>query len=261
MVYTRDRFHLLTPLVLLAGLALAGCQGGHGVAQPVAGPVAQAQPSPQAMFVRDMQRVIAPQMLAANINNLSGTVDLWVTLNRANEPTACEVRKSRQPSAAGLPRPKALSALVARQCWNIVYPKVPVALFGSKDSVQVVAPLIFYASAASLSEPHLLRLQYAAQSQFFWDQVFAGQPLDSIGVAGFRYQADASGKVHGCLVSLEPGLVRPDAFKFDTALQQRLTSRCNALDLKQMPGFATDEAGVARGLVGVEYAPWKGRAH
>lgn len=263
MVYSLNPSHLIVPLALLCSVALAGCQGGPAPMKSlaVASAKPKVQPSDEDVFARDLQRALIPQMLAANVQNLSGTLDLWITLNRAYEPVACEARKSRHPSAIGFAQPSALSALAVRQCWNMIYPKAPGSWFGDDDELEIVAPLVFSMTEYSKSEQHQRRLQDAAQSQFFWDQVFAGQPLDSIGVAGFRYQAGVTGRVEGCLVSLEPSVLRADAFKFDSQLQQRLTRLCNALDLKQMPGFATDEAGVARGLVGVEYAPWKGRAH
>jgi hypothetical protein len=253
MVYISGKKCSFTLLILSGSLSLAGCQ--------TTPPPSKSTPSVKDVFTQDMQRVLIPQLLAANVQNLSGTLDLRIILNRASEPVACEARKSRHPSAIGFPRPQALSELAVRQCWNMIYPKVPEAFFGADGTAEIHAPLVFSATEYPNDVGHQQRLQYAARSQYFWDRVFASQPPNSIGVAGFRYQADADGKVKGCLVSLEPSRMRPDAFKFDTQLQQRLTGRCNALDLKQMPGFATDEAGVARGLVGVEYAPWKGRAH
>ncbi|MBA1200254.1 hypothetical protein G7009_00345 [Pseudomonas capeferrum] len=52
-------------------------------------------------------------------------------------------------------------------------------------------------------------------------------------------------------------MTRPDGFQLDRALQTRLNVRCQALSLKDMPGFAADAQGNTQGNVLVEYAPWK----
>ena len=81
--------------------------------------------------------------------------------------------------------------------------------------------------------------------------------MTSIGRASVYYEANAQGHVEGCLVQLYPHPLRRDAFRLDGNLQAQLNSRCMALDLRKMPGYVTDERGLASGYSEVDYAPWR----
>ncbi|CAM3130629.1 hypothetical protein ACU5P1_14340 [Pseudomonas plecoglossicida] len=115
--------------------------------------------------------------------------------------------------------------------------------------LEVRAPMVVVLPAAPRS--------VTAQQQYFWEHLLRDQPVTSIGRAAVHYQGNAQGKVEGCLVQLFPHPLRQDAFRLDGNLQAQLNSRCMALDLSKMPGFAYDEQGVASGYSEVDYAPWR----
>ena len=247
----------------LMTVAVAGCQS-HQVASPDGSSAAAAStPSAEAtkkqrfdQFVRRFQSAIGNAAMDANSEGLTGEVRLVVQIDRSNAVVSCDTH------ATGLfsvnPR---LAELSKAACWSAVFPPVPPERFDQDGNVKIVAPLIFL----SMSERQRLsmqgRYQQAAQARYFAERTLMKSPPDSIGVVTFEYLTDKQGKVQECVVNLERHLDRLDAFKYDNALQARLTEQCKHLDLAQMPGFAVDATGVARGTVFFNYSPWMGGAH
>ncbi|WIE48320.1 hypothetical protein [Pseudomonas sp. GM17] len=246
---------LALPLILASLLSLAGCQTPKSTA-PALQTTAEASLQQNARAFSDQFRALMVRnAFAANSQALVGTVDLVVKIDRQNELRSCEI----QPNAHLAPVP-ALESLARQVCWDSLFPKVPVEMYGTEEEMVIVAPLVF----PPLDEPESERqwrartVQAYAQSRFFWTQALGKQPVDSIGKAHVRFVANAQGQVQECLVNLDPVAERRDAFKLDSNLQARLTAQCKQLNLRQMPGFKVDDKGLARGSVLVEYAPWKG---
>lgn len=257
-----SRLSLLRPvstwlrLVAVAGMACAvmACQSQQ-VASPAAAP---ASPTPQEIkkqqfnaFVTRFQSSIANKALVANSEGLTGEVRLIIKINRNNEVISCETQ------AMGLATANAPLAELSRNvCWSAVFPIVPADRLDKEGNVEVVAPLIYLPidEVRRLSmQPHYQRY---AQGRYFAERTLLKSPPNSIGVVTFEYLANKQGKVEECVVNLERHRERPDAFKYDNALQSRLAEQCKHLDLAQMPGLAVDETGVARGAVSFDYSPW-----
>lgn len=249
---------ILLPSILAGALALTGCQSPKiNKAVPIKSESEQAAFD---RFLAEFQPTVARHMLAANSQSAVGKHKLRITFNRKNEVLSCRVDSPRLQSLPSMEQrmnADRLARLINQECWKIIYPLVPEHLFTDDGTVEMVVALIFHPLQAALAAQWRLRYEYQARSDYFWQQLLIHRPVDSIGVAGFRFQANAQGKVEGCLVSLDPASVRRDAFKFDNALQEQLTAQCKTLDLRQMPGFRVDETGLMQDYVEVSYAPWK----
>lgn len=245
-------------LTAIAGMACAvmACQSRQ-VASP-APAITPAAPSPQDIkkqqfnaFVARFQSSIANKALQANSQGLTGEVRLLIKINRDNEVFSCEAQ------ATGLATANAPLADISRKaCWSAVFPIVPADRLDKEGNVEVVAPLIYLPinEVRRLSMQH--HFQRYAQGQYFAERTLLKSPPNSIGVVTFEYLANKQGKVEECVVNLQPHRERPEAFKYDNALQSRLTEACKHLDLAQMPGFSVDETGVARGSASLDYSPW-----
>ncbi|HKS11805.1 MAG TPA: hypothetical protein VJS90_02085 [Pseudomonas sp.] len=251
-------------LPLLSGLLalsmLPGCQTNNPASTPDAETRA-AQAQAKTTFVRQFQQVLIHDLAAANRDGLSGSLSLMVTLDRQNRPVACEVQRTRPSLLKNLPQgqsafyPQALSDLVVEQCWKGIYPRVPAHMIGDDKTIDVLAPLFVLPQG-----PEGMSAGWRtdnARRDFFWQQLMREQPVDSIGVASVIYRGDAQGKVLDCVANLHPNPLRPDAYKVNGTLQETLSTRCKALDLRAMPGFEPDAQGMVLGSVLVEYAPWK----
>ncbi|BFO04685.1 hypothetical protein KNHN1_30630 [Pseudomonas guariconensis] len=213
-------------------------------------------------FIEAMQSVLANDVTTATQGKLSGAVDLKVTLDRQSRPVACSTQPGKPEYAAKLPAEVVRSAYpvlaraVERQCWKTIYPLVPSELYGGEETVQITAPIVIVAPWPTLASDHPWRI-HEARKAFFWQQLMREQPVDSVGQAVIRYQADAQGKVTGCLVDLAPVPQRTDAFRLDGQLQADLSRRCMQLDLRDMPSFMLEAQAPAENHTVVEYAPWK----
>ncbi|OLF53289.1 hypothetical protein [Pseudomonas chlororaphis] len=242
------------PLILASLLSLAGCQTPKSVA-PAPAPKAEETSTQQRAqaFGRQFSAVLVRNAVAANSQALEGTVDLVAKIDRQNRLVACEIRPNAQASAA-----PALESLARQVCWDSVFPEVPAEMYGPEKVQVIVAPLVFPALDESERQSRARAVEAYERSRFFWAQGLGKERFDSIGRAHLRFVADAQGQVQECLVNLNPVEERWSAFKPDSALQARLTAQCKQINLRQMPGFALDETGLAHGSVMVEYAPWKG---
>ncbi|MDH0303615.1 MULTISPECIES: hypothetical protein [unclassified Pseudomonas] len=133
------RFTLL-PLAALGLATLMAC-GSASKAPPTV------DAATMAAFVAAMQSSLINRIAPANQGHLVGVVTLKITLNRQNQPIACEARRSAPRHARLLPRGlvasdfRQMAQLVERQCWLTVYPPVPEGLF-EEDRVEVMAPLV-----------------------------------------------------------------------------------------------------------------------
>lgn len=246
------------PVILLGVLALSACKTS-GV---VGNNVDKVDDKVMQQFTADVQHNLQLNILSASRGKLVGAARLHVTLNKRSEPVACKVTAAAPKHSAMLPADvvrsdfATLANVIEAQCWMTVYPKVPEPLFSEDDSVEMVAPVIVMLPA-HWKNAHASWDLRQQQRQYFWHQLMRTQPVDSIGTAVIRYQANAQGKVQGCLIDLQPTRLRTDAFRLDSALQARLNSACLGLDLQAMPGFAPDPHGRVEGYALVEYAPWK----
>lgn len=247
----RSVFKLLSPALLTAALvALAGCQS-----KP-------APPKVPKTFIHDMQQALISSIASANTGKQVGVVRLRVTLNRHSAPIACKALRAPPRHdlllPADIPRSdfKTLASLVEAQCWVTIYPVVPDALYDENNTVEIVAPLVVNLTTAAQASGSV-RGVANAQREYLWQHLLRDEPVTSVGNAAVYYQANAQGKVEGCLVQLYQHPLRPDDFRLDGDLQARLTHRCMALDLSLMPGFSPDMHGVANGSSKMEYAPWR----
>ncbi|CAI3799801.1 hypothetical protein GLGCALEP_02449 [Pseudomonas sp. MM221] len=247
-------FRSLSPAIVAAALiALAGCQNR---------PASEADAQARKAFVTDMQDVLKLGIVTADTGKQVGVVMLDVKLDQHAAPISCKARKAPMKYEMVLPAEhvrtdfKALASMVEAQCWKTIYPVAPKSLREKDGTVEVRAPLFvdLPAAAQALDTP---RRQANAQREFFWQHLFRDQPVNSIGRASLYYEANAQGKVQGCLVQIYPHPNRPDDFRLDGKLQAELNSRCMALDLSKLPGFSADEHGQAKGYSELEYAPWK----
>ncbi|WP_125929982.1 hypothetical protein [Pseudomonas putida] len=247
----------LALLGLATILLLGGCESG-----PKADAAPPVDPKARQAFIEQTMGMLHHDMLAATGGQMAGVLNLEVTLDRDSRPIACSTHRAKASLAVQFPQDmtatdrKLLASTVQSQCWKTVYPKVPAGMQGDKGEVQLVAPLVLL-RPPYVSEREQQRRQQHADNQFLWRTLMRDEPVDSVGLALIRYQADAAGRVTGCLVELAPHPVRKDAFRMDGALQARLNRQCLNLDLGQMPGFAPDAHGNFAGNGLLEYAPWK----
>ena len=247
-------FRSLSPaLVATALIALAGCQSR---------PASEADKQARQTFVSDMQQALKLGIATADTDKQIGVVMLDVKLDQHSAPVSCKASKApikyETVLPADLPRSdfKALASVVEAQCWKTIYPVVPKSLRDEDGTVEVRTPL-FVVLPAAAQAPETARRKANAQREFFWQRLFRDLPVDSIGRASLYYDANAQGKVQGCLVQIYPHPNRPDDFRLDGKLQAEVNSRCMALDLSKLPGFSADEHGRAKGYSEMEYAPWK----
>ncbi|MFJ4156936.1 hypothetical protein ACIPZF_19335 [Pseudomonas sp. NPDC089752] len=247
-------FRSLSPaLFATAFITLAGCQSA---------PVSKEDEQKRQSFINDMQRTLIHSMATADTGEQIGAVLLEVKLDRQSAPTSCKAIRAPVKYQMALPAGvmatdiKALTRMVEAQCWKTIYPVAPAAMREEDGTVHVLAPL-YIVLPRSEQAPGTLRRKAYAQRDFFWEHLLRDQPVTSIGTASLYYQANAQGKVEGCLVQLYPHPLRKDAFKLDGNLQAQLNSRCMALDLSKLPGFEVDEQGLATGYSEMNYAPWR----
>lgn len=247
-------FRWFSPTVAAVALiALAGCQSRS---------TSEADKLARQAFVSDMQQALKLGIVTADTGKQIGVVMLDVTLDQNSAPIGCKARKAPMRYERVLPAElvrtdfKALASMVEAQCWKTVYPVVPKSLREEDGTAKVRAPLFIELPAAAQA-PDTARRQANAQREFFWQQLFRDQPVNSIGRASLYYEANAQGKVQGCLVQIYPHPSRPDDFRLDGQLQAELNRHCMALDLANLPGFKAGSEGVAKGYSELEYAPWK----
>ncbi|MFJ2983528.1 MULTISPECIES: hypothetical protein [unclassified Pseudomonas] len=247
-------FKSLPPIVFaIAVNTLAGCQSS---------PSPEVDEKARRTFISDMQRTLTQSMASADTDEQIGVVMLEVKLTRQSVPVRCKAVKPPVKYQMALPADvtptdfKALASLVEAQCWKTIYPRVPAQTLEADGTVDVHAPLYIVLPQAAQA-PDTLRRKAYAQRDFFWQHLLRDQPVTSIGKALLYYQANAQGKVVGCLVQLYPHPLRTDAFRLDGNLQAQLNSRCMALDLSKLPGFEADAQGLATGYTEMDYAPWR----
>lgn len=244
---------LIPALIAVTLITLAGCQN-----RPISDPEKHARRA----FVSDMQQALKLGIATADTGKQVGVVMLNVTLDPSAAPISCKASRAPARYETQLPAEpirsdfKSLAQLVEAQCWKTIYPVVPKPLREDDGTAEIRAPL-FVVLPASTQAPGTARRQSNAQREFFWQHLFGDLPVASIGRASVYYEADAQGKVQGCLVQIYPHPLRPDDFRLDGRLQAELNSRCMALDLFSLPGFKADDAGLAKGYSELEYAPWK----
>jgi len=244
----------LSPAIVAAALiALAGCQNR---------PASEVDKQARRTFVSDMQQALKLGIATADTGKQVGVVMLDVKLDQDSAPISCKASKAPAKYETVLPADllrsdfKSLASMVEAQCWKTIYPVVPKSLREKNGTVEVRAPL-FVVLPAFAQAPDTARRQANAQREFFWQHLFRDQPVNSIGRASVYYEADAQGKVQGCLVQIYPHPQRPDDFRLDGKLQAQLNNRCMALDLSSLPGLQADVQGMAKGYSELEYAPWK----
>lgn len=236
------------PILCLVA-ALAGCH--NRTAQPVDEQARQA-------FTRDMMQVLQRGIRQADTGAQVGAVSLKITLDRHSAPIGCEATRARAKHRLLLPSDvsttdfQALARLVEAQCWKNIYPLVPPTMVDDDGMTEIVAPMILMLPK-KLQAPGTPRRQANAQRDYFWQHLLRDQQVNSIGRASVYYQANARGKVEGCLVRLYPHPMRMAEFRLDGELQARLNNRCMALDLRDLPGFVADQ----QGYTALDYAPWR----
>lgn len=244
----------------LAGilLALSGCQSGlpgSSLSQEE-----QQRRLDTQLYAASVQQVLYRESLRANAERRMGSVELAMKFNRQNQVVSCAAQSSPVPAARAYPYNPKLGEMLKDICWNTVFPLAPAVAFGPDDVLEVKGTLMF---PPLILEPEQLKefdfnaTQYA-KGHFFWTHTLARLPVDSIGVASFEVKADPQGKVQECWVNLREVRYRPESFKPDNQLRNRVTQLCEQLDLRQMPGFAVEQGKVQPIHASVFYTPWKG---
>ena len=251
-----DRLLRFLTVATLAG-TIMGCQSPSVPNASAAAAVSTPEQIEQQnlrMFIARFQYSLKESALDANEAGVTGEVRLLVKINRKNEIVSCETRKPALAQLAGDdPR---LAVLAKDACWRMIAPEVPANMFAEDDLLEIIAPLIYTPLTQSQRELMQSRYRRYAQGRFFADRTLFQSPPDSIGTATFHYQADARGNITGCIVNLDSKAARRSAFKYDTAMQSRLSEQCKQLDISQMPGFKVDEKGVSNGTAFFDYSPW-----
>lgn len=185
-----------------------------------------------------------------------------MTIDKQNHVVDCSAKRGTLLPNEGQNnlRQAKLAKLVTELCWTTLFPEVsPKAFADTKDTQVIVAPMVFTPLIGLSEEQQQLqktRINLYKQIRFFREQLFVGHDIQSIGVASFHFIADAQGTVSECVVNLNQSPYRLQRFKVDSALQQRLVTQCQLLDLRQMPGFSNYPKGLPMGYVRVDYSPW-----
>jgi len=255
----RSTSMLLQPLLLSIVLSLVGCDATH--------------PSPKtdvqrAAYFRQttlyqFNAVLARAAQAANRHDWIGEQTLRVKINRKNELLSCTAEADPKLPPGRFPDNAKLAALVEKVCWDIILPSAGAETFASATAEEVeLVQLLIFSSPSQIPESDRLRHRQARvemeQSDFVWQQTFAQESLDSIGVATFRGWADPQGRVLDCLAELDLSFLQPEAFKPDPDLQRRLTERCKKMDMGRVAGFTIPRNYPTEFYITVEYTPWKG---
>ncbi|WP_207815893.1 hypothetical protein [Pseudomonas sp. 50_B] len=245
---------LLTGLLL----ALSGCQSDLP-GTPLSKDEQQRQLETQ-FYANAVQQVLYRESLRANAEQLMGSVELVMQFDRQNQVIGCAAQSSPLPEARAYPYNPKLGEMLEGVCWNTVFPLAPAAAFEPDGVLEVKGTLMFprlTLEGEQLKGFAFDTAQYA-KGHFFWTHTLAQLPVDSVGVASFEVKADPQGRVQECWVNLRAVRYRPESFKPDNQLRNRVTQLCEQLDLRQMPGFAAEQ-GQARPIhASVFYTPWKG---
>lgn len=237
------------PFLFLALGAVVGC---------TASPSDSLDERTREAFTSGMMQALHPGIRRADTGTQVGALTLKITLDRQSVPISCVATQARAEHRLVLPSNvrttdfQALARLVEAQCWKNIYPLVPPAMVGEEGKTEIVAPMILVLPE-ELQNPGTPRRQANAQRDYFWQHLLRDQPVNGIGRVSVYYQANAEGKIEGCLVQLYPHPLRSAEFRLDGELQARLINRCTALNLRDLPGFTANQQGQST----LDYAPWR----
>ena len=249
-------------------LLLAGCQSDGIAGDPLNPSAATLTPAQKQQQVQDRAtfealtiNVLRSAGYRANTNDLDGSFNLLIKLDEKSQVIGCETQPNKQFDRKIYPYNPHLANDLLSICWTSVLPRLPSSLIDPKETTSdIVAPVaVFPLNGLSPQDrsARALMLQDQAQNDFLFKQLFAAQPIDSIGIATLLVMSDSSGHVKECAASLDPHVLRPSEFKQDDALLGGLISRCKQLDLNAMPGFTPNAQGMTSVFKRIEYTPWK----
>ncbi|NCE89386.1 hypothetical protein [Pseudomonas sp. L13] len=252
-------------LLMLLGavlLSLSGCKS-HTPAEAAA-IAATIQQQEDRKFISEFQTVLYSNSLAANAHGLQGAVDMQMTVDAQNNVVGCSARSSRYgKNISNGQDDLRIGRLVTEICWSALFPTVrPEVFIDSNDTQTIIAPVIFLplkGLSDKQKEQQNKNIEMYRQTRFFRENLISRQDIDSVGVTTFYFIATAEGQVRECLVNLDRSPYRPQKFKIDNALQQRLSTQCKQLNFQQIPGFNPSKDGLFQGHVSVEYSPWMNR--
>lgn len=236
----------------VALLALTACH---------AAPPRAVDPAEQT-FKAGMIEALHRSIQQADTGKQIGAVLLHVVLDRRSAPLECKATRAPAKYQSKMPPDvphsdfQALASLVETQCRRAIYPLAPANAQSTEGVVDVIAPLMLMlpSEAQATSTP---RRQANARRDYFWKHLLRDQPISSIGTASVYWRANAEGQVDGCLVQLHPHPLRAAEFRLDGDFQARLSNRCMALNLSDLPYFSVDQQGFAEGYSELDYAPWR----
>lgn len=229
-----------------------------GFPQPSAAAKFDGQSPEVAAFGAELAHIIQGNTSLHIRGNLVGIVRLKFLTDRQGRALACEALApdasllERQPVTSRTSPAEVVASVVEDVCWKTVFPQAPDGLYGPEGTLEVILPMII----DQVPEQDSGWLRNNAQRAFLHEHLVSREQFDSIGIAVISFRATAQGRVENCLVNLLPSEARPDAYKLDTALQDRLGEACMKLDMRQVPGFRSNSEAFRTGLVNVEYAPW-----
>ncbi|NBF06245.1 hypothetical protein GV819_28590 [Pseudomonas sp. Fl5BN2] len=246
--------------LLLGGLLL---MGGCKTLSPAPDTPESRAASLRSSFLASFNHVLGQGVRRVNLDGWVGGVSLRTVINRQNQVVSCIAEALPEYPLERFPDNRQLVSLMEKLCWDTVFPRVEPMLFASVSGavMEVVVPLVFSRPGKMPTEEQKVRetvREYNAREEYFWQQLFVGATLDSIGSARISGAANAQGQVQRCQVELTANPMRLADFKPDPGLAQRLQSACANLDLRQMPGFFIAEPMGGRFLLELDYSPWKG---
>lgn len=243
--------------LLLAGLLFGGGCQGTSVQTPE-----QQAAKQMASFLSSFEQVLKQGVNRYNVDDRVGGLALRAVIDRRNAIVGCTAEPLPDYPLERFPDNRQLAPLLEGVCWNMVFPRAGPQLFSGAPggNLQVVLPVVFPRPKSRPMEEQRVRATvrgYNVQEQYLWQQLFAQEHMDSIGIARLRVRANGQEQVADCQVELAAIDERVDDFRQDPDLRQRLEARCATLDLQQMSVFLVSRPEGQSFLVELEYTPWK----
>ncbi len=244
-------------LILLTGcLSLAACSTPTPPAVPKS-----ADELANEQFVSLAMQAVYPVGREANPEWRQASLEVRFTIDRQNQIVDCQARPVSNPKLADrLPFNAKVAERMNRLCWQTVLPPMPGKLMDEGPTSELIAPLLFPEQARD-QQDHAQEAGVYARNAFFWQQLFANRPLDSIGRARLSGILDDRRNVSACQVLIEPHPMRRREFKQDNDLLDHLGHGCAHLDaVPLIPGQPVNAQGQYVFNVTLDYSPWRTRA-
>ncbi|WP_277219987.1 hypothetical protein [Pseudomonas indica] len=246
-------------LLILAHLATTGCQTNHNKGIHSTQSSREEQLNEAIRFSQELRNSFIHRAFDANIEQLTGNIEISFSLDKNNNLLNCETRPGKNDTSNLEDSSKELSIKMAHLCWSLVPPEAPKRKPEneiSKFKINLTFTPDNDNGEKILIAQNIRQRQKYAQSQFAWNNIFADQKIDSIGSAIFKIETNTFGNLLDCNVRLDAHPLRENGFKQDKALRKTLKERCMQLDTTKFPFLAKDRGNITT-FVRVEYTPWR----